>query len=310
MTTDFSKSTGTYQSSNGKTTIHYYIISPTEKPKVILQFLHGMAEHSQRYVAFGEFLAKNGIAFCISDHLGHGESKDNDDELGYFGKKNGWKTLVTDAKKLTDILKQQYPDVPFFIGGHSMGSFVCRSYISHYPNEAKGAIIVGTGNATPIVALGKPLAKTIGFFKGNHYRSKLLDQLSFGAYNKQISNAKTSFDWLSENEENVQTYIDDPLCGYLFTTNGYADVAALMWSVSSQKWADSINKDLPILLVSGKQDPVGNYGKGIEKITEMLSNSGVKSVTVKLYETARHEVLNEKYKEQVFQDIFSWIKER
>ncbi len=302
------RKTSTFSSTNGKNDVHYYVIEPAGEPKAIVQFLHGMAEHSERYVDFGNYLAENGVVFCISDQLGHGKSVKNDDELGYFGEKNGWKYLVEDAAKLTNIIKAQYPDIPYIIAGHSMGSFVTRAYISKYGDLADATVIIGTGNATPIISMGKVITSLIGLFKGKMYRSKMLDNLSFGSYNKKISNAYTSFDWLSTDTDNINEYVEDPYCGFVFTAAGFADVAEMMCFVSSKKWADSINKDLPVLLISGKEDPVGNYGEFPSKIEGMLKSSGVKDVTLRLFEGDRHEIINEADRPEVYRYILEWVK--
>ncbi|MFZ2537706.1 MAG: alpha/beta fold hydrolase, partial [Oscillospiraceae bacterium] len=166
---DFVKMSGKFDSTNKTNKIAYYSIAPKENPIAVLQFCHGMAEHSKRYEGFGEFLASKGIVFCICDHLGHGESINSNDDLGYFAKKNGWRNVVEDAAKFTEIMKEQYKDIPYFIAGHSMGSFVARSYISLHNDLVDGAIIIGTGNATPLIAAGTVVAKTIALFKGERY---------------------------------------------------------------------------------------------------------------------------------------------
>ena len=304
---DFIKTSGKFDSTNGLNQISYYCISPKEKPVAVLQFCHGMAEHSKRYISFGEFLALNGIAFCICDHIGHGDSINNEDDLGYFAKKEGWRYLVDDAAKFTKILKEQFKDIPYFIAGHSMGSFVARSYISIYSELADGAIIMGTGNATPIIASGKYIAALVGKVKGERYRSKLLDNLSFGSYTKRIKDAKTKFDWLSRDEKNVDKYISDLKCGFIFTASGFKDVSSMMNFVSSKKWAGSVKKDLPVLLVAGESDPVGEYGKGVKKVYGMLKASGLKNASIKLYPNCRHELLNEINHQEIYKDIKNWI---
>ena len=306
---DFNKKVGKFDSTNSVNQIAYYSIAPKGTPVAILQFCHGMAEHSKRYEQFGEFLASKGILFCICDHLGHGESIGSKDDFGYFAKKDGWKHLVDDAAKFTAIMKSSYPDIPYFIGGHSMGSFVARAYSAMHGDLVDGAIIVGTGNATPIMAIGSFVAKTIACFRGERYRSKLLDKLSFGSYTKKIPNAKTSSDWLSRDEKQVNHYNSDPLCGFIFTASGFQDVLAMMRFVSTKQWANSINKEMPIFLVAGDADPVGDYGKGVLLVGEMLKNSGVKQVKVNLYEGGRHEILNETNYKEVYHDIATWLVE-
>lgn len=306
-TDDFTIEEGSFESTNRTNKVAYYIIAPKQKPIAVLQFCHGMAEHSRRYEEFGKFIASKGIAFCISDHIGHGKSINSDDDLGYFAKKNGWMNMVEDAAKLTGILKEKFDYIPFFIAGHSMGSFVVRSYISMHKGMANGSIIIGTGNATPQVAIGTFIARVISLFRGGHHRSKMLDNLSFGSYTKNIENARTTFDWLSCDEKNVDKYIADPLCGFLFTASGFKDVSKMMRFVSTKKWADSVKKDNPVLILSGEQDPVGKYGEDVKKVNQMLKESGVKSVTLKLYPEFRHEILNETNHSQVYEDISSWL---
>ncbi len=296
-----------FQSTNKKNTIVYRVYSPTTTPKAVVQFCHGMAEHAKRYEAFGTYLAQNGIAFCINDHLGHGESVQNENQLGYFGEKHGWKLLVSDAEKLTYILKKKYPNVPFIIAGHSMGSFVVRAYLSMYKDLADGAVIIGTGNATSLIKIGESMAKAVALFKGKQHHSKWLDNMSFASYNERISNAVTPFDWLSRDAQNVKLYIDDPLCGFIFTTSGFADISSMIKFVSTKKWADSINKKIPILLTSGDADPVGGYGELVTKVYNMLKSSDVNDVTLKLYEGARHEILNETNRQEVYEDMLKWL---
>lgn len=266
-----------------------------------------MAEHSIRYEDFGEFLASQGIAFCICDHIGHGKSINSDEDLGYFAKKDGWKNLVEDAAKFTGIMKEKYKNTPYFLAGHSMGSFVARSYISMHNNLVDGAIIIGTGNATPTVALGTFIARTIALFKGDHHRSKMLDNLSFGNYTKKIDNVRTSFDWLTRDQNHVDKYIADPFCGFLFTTGGFKDISLMMRFVSSKQWADSIKKSMPVFVISGDADPVGEYGVGVKKVVSLLQDSGVKDVTMKLYPGGRHEILNETNYNDVYTDISAWL---
>lgn len=304
---NFIKERKKFASTNSVNQIAYYSIAPRENPIAVLQFCHGMAEHSKRYEAFGEFLASQGIVFCICDHLGHGESINSEADLGYFAKKDGWRNLVEDAAKFTVIMKQQYPNIPYFIAGHSMGSFVARAYLSTHGELVDGGVIIGTGNATPLIAAGVSVSKLIAFFKGERYRSKLLDKLSFGGYTKRIADVRTSSDWLSRDAKHVDQYRTDPLCGFIFTASGFKDVSTMMRFVSTKKWAESVPKNLPIFLLAGDQDPVGEYGAGVKKVSTMLQTSGVKDVTLKLYEGGRHEILNETNYNEVYTDIASWI---
>jgi len=300
---------GTFFSSNNTNVISYYIISPT-KPKAVLQFSHGMAEHSERYEEFGQYLADKGIAFCISSHLGHKGGVKDDGGLGFFGKKDGWKYLVYDTAKFTEIIKEKFPGIPFVIGGHSMGSFVVRAYLAMYPDKADYGIIVGTANATLLVSAGVVIAKTVAFFRGDKYKSKMLDSLTFGSANKNINNPKTKFDWLSTDDEVVKKYIDDPYCGFLFTASAFANAAAMIKYVSSGGCLSKMNKDVKLLITSGKEDPVSEYGRTVHSAYDAMKNSGIYDVELKLYESGRHEILNERNNVEVYADILNWINRK
>lgn len=299
---------GTFESSDGINTISFVMISPSENIKAVVQFCHGMAEHKERYLPFGEFLAQNGIAFCMHDHLGHGESASSSEALGFFGEKNGWRFLPDDAHRFTEIIKETFPGIPFFIGGHSMGSFVVRSYISLYPDSADGVIIMGSGDSTPLIKAGKVVAAIIGAVKGKRYRSKLMDKLSFGGYNSKLDNPQTPSDWLSRDAGAVKKYIADPFCGFIFTAAAFSDLTKLISFATGKKWAETVNKTTPILLISGDCDPVGDYGRGISRVNFQLISAGVRDVTLKLYDGARHEILNETNSEEVYNDIMKWLK--
>lgn len=301
------KSDGVFLSNDKKHDIYYFIVAPKEKPKAILQFCHGLAEHGERYVSFGEYLANNGIAFCMHDSLGHKRSVVNDTELGYYGEKDGWQFLYEDALTLTDILTTKYPNTPFFIGGHSMGSFVARAYAINAKIKLDGAIFIGTGHATAVIKTGTTVARCIGLIKGKTYHSKLLDSLSFGAYNKKIPSPKTSFDWLSANEKNVSNYVGDKYCGFISTCQGFVDVSLLIRYISKKSNVKKVDINTPLLFLSGKLDPVGNYGKLVTKAAELHKKVGAKDVTVELIDDLRHEVLQETQKDKVLKLILDWL---
>lgn len=274
--------------------------------KAVFQIAHGMAEHSARYDAFAEFLASHGYAVFINDHLGHGKSISGEDELGYFGKENGRDALVNDVKTLTGIAKKEFPDKPVVLFGHSMGSFVVRKYCALYGDNIDAAIFCGTSGSNPGAGIGAALAAVIAREKGDHHRSHLLDSLAFGSYNKRFKPARTNYDWLTRDEKIVDQYVVDPLCGFRFTDPGYRELFKLLEDVSAKKWYNSVPYILPILLISGDDDPVGAYGKGIREVSAGLKKSGHQDVTMKLYPGGRHEILNELNKDEVYQDILEW----
>ncbi len=272
----------------------------------VFQILHGMAEHVTRYDAFASYLCAQGFAVFANDHIGHGRSAANDEELGYFGEENGWKAFARDAKALTDLARREYPGVPVIVFGHSMGSFVARYYTELYGNEIDGAVYCGTSGENPAAGIAVGLASFIAKRRGSHYRSEFINRLAFGSYNKKCGTPRTAFDWLTKDAEMVDRYVQDPWCGFLFTAAGYHDLFSLLKHVSSSKWYQKVPYPLPILLTSGEMDPVGDYGKGVRQVYRDLKKTGHGDVTIKLYPDDRHEILNETDRDAVFTDIAAW----
>lgn len=272
--------------------------------KAIFQISHGMAEHSKRYDRFAKKLCERGYAVFVNDHIGHGKSVKDDSMLGYFGKKDGWANLVKDQRKLTELARKECPGVPIVMFGHSMGSFICRAYTGKY-HDVDAAVYCGTGGPNPAAGIGKAVASTVAKLKGEKYRSSLIDKMAFGSYNKNFQ-GKTDFDWLSGDEDEVELYLEDKYCGFLFTASGYHDLFSILSFVSTDEWAKSVPDELPILLVSGDSDPVGDYGKGVKKVYNMLTQSGHTNVELKLYPGARHEILNEINRNEVMEDIMDF----
>lgn len=298
-----------FPSVSGLADIHAASYKPDNENdiKAVLQIAHGMAEHLERYEAFAEYLCNNGIALYINDHIGHGKSISSRDELGYFGKKDGWKNFVEDCHKLTEIAKKENPEKPLVFFGHSMGSFVARAYSYKYSNDIKGAVFCGTAGANPLAGVGAGLAKLIGKVKGDHHRSKLIDKMSFGTYNKRCE-GRTNFDWLTRDQDIVDKYIADEDCGFLFTVSGSQDLMGILSYVSSKDWYSGFNKALPVYLIAGAEDPVGAYGKGVTEVADGLKQAGVKDVNIKLYPECRHEILNEsRVFEEVSQDVVDFV---
>ena len=284
----------TFPSVSGLADIHAAAYLPDNgEVKAVLQAAHGMAEHLERYEKFAAALCDLGIAFYINDHLGHGQSVTAPSELGYFGEADGWKNFVEDCHKLSLIAKEENPGKPLIFFGHSMGSFVARAYTLKYANEVNAAIYCGTAGPNPAAGVGQTLAKVIAKVKGDHHRSKLIDKIAFGAYNSKFEK-RTAFDWLTRDNDEVDKYIADDLCGFLFTANGYRDLMALLAFVSSKEWFEGLDKKLPVLVIAGEMDPVGDYSKGINTVCEKLYKAGKDNVTKILYPGARHEILNEK----------------
>ena len=291
-----------FPSHDGRTTIHACIWKPEGEIKGVVQIIHGMAEYAARYAPFAEFLA------CADDHLGHGQSVYTKQDYGYFNKQGEPSMVIADIRALHLAVKKQTEGKPYFILGHSMGSFFCRKYISLYGGEFDGAIIMGSGFKDALTLNSALCFVGISsFFRGARHRSGFIKKLAFGSYNKKFKPARTQNDWLSKNTDNVDKYEADGLCGFSFTNNGYKVLFGIIKDACSQKTIDAVPKDLPVYFVSGADDPVGDYGKGVNKAYNKFVKAGVKDVNVKLYEDARHEILNDDCKEQVQNDILNFI---
>jgi alpha-beta hydrolase superfamily lysophospholipase len=279
-----------------------------DEPWAVLQVTHGMAEHLLRYEALADYLNEQGIAVIGHDHLGHGSSI-KEDPKGYFHDETIKHGLVQDVYQVTQWGKKQYPKLPFFILGHSMGSFVLRNYIYDYGEEIQGAILVGTGQQPVwLTRMGQKSAKLLSKIQGEKHPSKLIDRLAFGTMNRKIEAPRTDKDWLVSLPEEVDAYLADPNCGFLFTLSGYHELFTLIILAQNAELVHKVPKNLPILLLSGKEDPVGEYGKGVMKAARAYRAAGVQQVTVHLYEKARHELLNETQKLSVFNDICIWME--
>lgn len=292
-----------FPSATGITNIFVQSYCPEDRSSIksVIAIVHGMAEHTDRYIEIADYLCKKGYAVFMHDHAGHGKSVTSDEDLGYFSKEDGNEKIVDDVKSVIEIISKEFPGKPVILWGHSMGSFITRRFIAKYPDIANGAVICGTAGANPAAGAGILLAKTIEKFLGGHHRSDFLDKMAFGAYNKKFEK-KTGFEWLSVDEKNVEIYVKDPLCGYRFTANGFRCLFSLLKSVSGKEWYND-TPDIPIYLIAGDMDPVGNYGKGVEEVYNKLLRSGHSKVSLKLYKGLRHEIHNEAARYEVLDDI-------
>lgn len=301
-----------FDSRDGEHKIHAVKWVPeVEKPVCVVQIVHGMAEHIDRYDEFAAYLANKGILVVGDDHLGHGKSVSPGEPYGYFCKEDAPTVLVRDEHRLKKMIQEQYTGVPYIILGHSMGSFITRNYLLRYGSGINGAIIMGTGLPPKSAAVGASvLAAVQRVFCGARHVSKLIDRAAFGSYNKRIKSPKTDFDWLSANEENVQRYLEDSLCGFVFTVNGFQTLFKLIRNLYDREKLNSMPKNLPVFFVSGAEDPVGDYGKGVERVYQSYKDIGMQNVQMKLYPGDRHEILNETDREDIFADIYRWLLQR
>lgn len=276
-------------------------------PQAVVVIVHGMAEHSARYDSFAVFLAEHGYAVYMNDHAGHGRSAQIN---GHFSDENGWENVVSDLNALMDQAAENHPGLPLFLMGHSMGSFLSRSFLTRYGTRLSGCILCGTMGKNPGVKPGKALASLQCRLRGPRSRGKFIDKLAFGSYNKRIEQPVNQFAWLSRDEDICKSYAADKMCGFEFTAAGYRDLFTGLEEISSPTWAANVPKEVPIYLIAGTEDPVGNYGEGPKQVAEQLKAAGVKNVELKLYPGMRHELLNELGKEQVYSDILAWLEKR
>ena len=298
-----------FPSSDGLTPIHA-VEWQVENPIGVLQISHGVSEYALRYEPFAQYMNSKGFAVVANDHIGHGLSLADGAAPLYFGRHDGWQHVVDDIYTLRDMTGKKYPELPYFLLGHSMGSFIARTYLIRYPGTLSGAIIMGTGQQSPALILGgRAFAKIEGRRIGFDRFSPAVDQLAFGAYNKKFAPNRTPFDWLSVNEENVDAYIADPLCGDA-SVGLFFDMLGGIGFVGKQSNVNTMNVNTPILFTAGDQDPVGDMGNGVKKAYASFQKAGVRDVSLKLYPGLRHEILNESRREEVYDDLWKWIEQR
>lgn len=303
------KSAFTVNSKYDSNIIHGVFASPVVKAnaKAIVVIAHGMAEHKGRYDEFITFLAQNGYAVFVHDHLGHGESVKSDDYLGFFGEEDGWKTLVEDCGSVIDCAREIFPNRQVILFGHSMGSFVARAFAQMHPLTLDGAVFCGTSGSNPAAAIAVKIADAVAKSKGNLYRSEFINTIAFGTYNKKIKPQRTEFDWLTRDNEIVDKYVADKYCGFLFTACGFRDLFSVLKYVSGKSWYNGVRKNLPMYLIAGDADPVGEYGSGVKQVAADLKKTGHTNVDIKIYKGGRHEILNETDRADVMNDVLLWL---
>lgn len=301
----------TWLSRDGITQIHGIEWVPDGAVKAVLQMCHGMVEYIDRYDAFAEFLCAHGFYVVGHDHLGHGQSVKTEEDYGFFHETKGNEYVIGDMHKLREMTQKKYPGISYFMLGHSMGSFLIRQYMEFYGEGLAGVIVMGTGSQPEVVlAAGKMLCRGIAAFKGWHYRSAFVDNMAFGGYNKRFEPARTDKDWLTKDEKIVDAYRANPWCSFRFTVNAYYHMFRSIQYAQNKKNIREIPKKLPLFFVAGADDPVGNFGKSVEKAARICKKCGVEDVSIKLYEGDRHEILNEMDRQQVFTDLLEWMEER
>lgn len=279
------------------------------KVKAAIQIAHGMAEHAARYERFATALTAMGFIVYANDHRGHGKTAGSLEKAGIYAEKDGFRKVVDNMHQLTGIIKKENANTPVFLFGHSMGSFLAQGYLSLYGNEVKGCVLSGSaGPGGALVSIGHLIATIISLISGRNEKSKLLDTMSFGAFNNAFKPNRTAFDWLSRDNSEVDKYINDPWCGFICTAGLFADLTAgLLW-IHKASTMKQIPTTLPIYFVAGAKDPVGAETKSISDLIGIYKKNGMTDVSHKFYENARHEILNETNREEVTKDIITWLE--
>ena len=298
----------TFPSKDGAHRCHVSLWTPEDAPRAVVQIVHGVADHMGWYDHFARDLAGHGFVVCGEDHLGHGKTAE-DGKYGYFGKKNGWTLVTSDVRKLRVLMGEKYPGVPYFLLGHSMGSFLARTYLCAYPGTVDGCILSGTGQEkAALVAAGKAVASAICAFKGPETVSGLVDQLSLGAYNKQFRPNRTEADWISRDEAHVDACLKDPLRTFKPTAGLFRDLMGGLQYISSEEALSQMDPSTPVYLFSGDRDPVGSNGEGVKRVYGFFQEHGTIDLSMKLYPGGRHEMLNEINKGEAYADVLAWLE--
>ena len=298
----------TLPSTDGKTPLHTVLYVPESQPVGIVQLAHGMVDHIGRYSELGEYLAEHGYVFAGHDHLGHGRTAATAEERGYFAKKDGYRVVVDDLKVTNEYLRGEFSGIPLFLMGHSMGSFITRLYVAEYPDTVDGYICHGTAGKNPAAPFGIALIGVMKLIFGDRHRSAFVRSLADGGYNRHFDKSEGEDAWLSRDGERIKAVRDPEIPPFTFTLSAYGDLFRMLSYCNKPSWYSSYPKDMPTLIVSGEADPVGGFGKGVREVYSGLVKAGARSVTLRLYPEARHELFCETNREEVFSDLLEWLK--
>jgi len=303
MRTDF------WYDSKGAGKIHGCRWTPEGDPKAIVQIIHGIAEFVERYDEFADYLTCHGFLVVAEDHMGHGKSINGDGIQGYFH--GGWFTAVEDSMQLMADVKAEYPDLPYILFGHSMGSFMARTILCKYPDcGLTAAVICGTG-WQPAFALPALIKVIDGICRKDETKpNETLQNLVFGSYNRKVEHPRTPYDWLTRDSKIVDEYIAHPLCGFTASAGLLRDMMRGILFIEQKENLRNMNKQLPVFFIAGGDDPVGPYGKGVLTCVEAFRKVGMEDVSVRIYPLCRHEIFNEINREQVYEDVRKWIEKK
>ena len=300
-----------YKSANGVSNVAYYILVPEDSHiRGIVQISHGMCEYFSRYTAFAKYLCGLGFIVCGNDHIGHGASVSRPADLGFFAAHDGWKYLIQDVLHLRELMHRRYPDLPYFMLGHSMGSLIVRLCLPECGTELAGSILIGTAGPNAAALSAAHIADSIARTRGVTFRSGLLNGIVFKAYNRRIDHPNSVFDWLSRDEEVVSLYQSDEKCNFIFTASAFRDLFILCARANSNATFRRTPSDLPLFFLAGDRDPVGRYGDGVRRVISLYRAGGSRNIDAVFYKNARHELLNELGRIETYGDISRWLEER
>ena len=298
----------TFNSCTPQNKIFTRLYEPDTEPVAVLQISHGMAEHSALYKPFCAYIAQRGFVVAINDHLGHGRSVSSGALYGHFGDCGGLYNVVEDVRNLQSIMREKYPELPYFLMGHSMGSFIAREFAAAYGASLTAAVFMGTSAGIPesVWKAERVYLNMLKKSKGGRAKLPYLEQIATGPYNRKFKPNRTPYDWVTSKMEEVDRFQNDPLCGFPLTVQGYIDLGTLLHAVNTDEWYRRVPKRLPVYLISGEDDPVGGGGKGVRKIEKKLRETG-HNVTTTLYPRIRHALVTEVNSDQVFEDVYRFL---
>lgn len=303
------KETITYPSTAHGVTVKGYFFAPEGQAKAIVQLSHGMIDRIGHYEELISALVDAGFAVVGNDHIGHGETAENETAFGHFGRRGARRDLVSDLHEMSRLAKERFGALPLVLVGHSMGSFLARAYAARYPSELTALVLLGTSGKNPALPFGKLLADLLTLFRGRRYRSMTLAKLTFRGYLSRVRCEGSHLAWLTRDEECRREVAADPLCHFIFTVSAYRELFSMLGEVNRRAWFRALPRQLPILLASGAEDPVGAYGRGVCRVAASLARKGMQNLTLRLYAGARHDLHHETNRAEFFSDLVSYLRE-
>lgn len=287
--------------------VHRWLPDDGVDVRGVVQVVHGMAEHGARYAPLAEDLTAAGFAVYADDHRGHGRTAQTTDDLGFLAASRGWALVLDDLHRLTQLARGEQPGVPVVLLGHSMGSFLAKQYVGTFPDAVDALVLSGSdGPAGALAEVGAVVARVERRRLGPRGRSQVLDQMTFGSYNKAFEPTRTDFDWLSRDPAQVDAYIADPWCGFVATTQMFMDLLGGLRAIELPAVRDRVRRDLPVHVFSGALDPVGGED-GVRRLVAAYEEMGLRDVQHRVYPDGRHEMLNEVNRDEVVADLLAWL---